>query len=55
MSDTEKEVWEGRVDRKIRLLADVGDSRSERSRIRKVMAGKMLGGCWARNLGYVSG
>ncbi len=53
ISGTEKEVWEGRVDKKMDLH-DEEEERRERKRVRKVVAGRTFGGCWERKLGGVS-
>lgn len=44
-SVNDEEVSEGIVETKMSLQADVDDERRERNRVRKVMAGRMLGGC----------
>jgi len=45
ISDGEKEVCEGSEVMKMDLQADEGEERRERKRLRKVVAGRMLGGC----------
>jgi hypothetical protein len=44
-SVNDEEVCEGIVETKMSLQADVDDERRERNRVRKVMAGRMFGGC----------
>ena len=39
------------MERNIDLQDDEGEARSDRKRERKVVAGRMFGGCCARNLG----
>ena len=48
ISDTESGVCDGNAVEKMSLEGEDGDDKRDKKRVRNVMAGRMLGGCWAR-------